>query len=82
MPPMPDQGIARYIAGEVLVHQIANWRTEHKQGVLFTTVCGFVQRKAYLEPPMWADTKETEAVTCLWCLACRDNYGYQYRELP
>jgi hypothetical protein len=83
MPPMPDQGIARYFAGEVLVHQVASWRSlGAREGVQLTTVCGFVKIKEYGEPPMWADTKTTDAVTCLWCIAHRDNYGYQYRELP
>lgn len=79
---MPDQGVARYVAGEVLVHQVASWRTEPREGVQYVTVCGFVKFKPNGEPPMWADTKEPHVVTCLWCLAQQDNYGYQYRELP
>jgi len=82
MPPMPDQGIARYFSGEALVHQVARWHSVHREGVQLTTVCGFVKMKPYLEPPMWADTKQTDAVTCLWCVACRENHGYPYRELP
>ena len=82
MPPVPDQGIARYVPGENLIHRVASWRSINREGVQFTTVCGFVKMKPYLEKPMWADTKVTDAVTCLWCLAERDNIGYPYRELP
>ncbi len=79
---MTPEGLERYITGAVLVHRIAKWWTEPREGVHYHTVCDFAGFKPYDQDPMWGDTKIDQVVTCLWCVTERGNLGYQYRELP
>lgn len=81
MPEVLRGAIERYYHGEALVHQIADWRVESKQGVHFTTICNFV---GFHTPGQgqWASTKREQFPTCLWCVSGMENHGYQYRELP
>ena len=75
---MTPEGIPRYVRGKALVHRVARWQTEPKEGVHFWTACDFAAFKPYDKEPMWGDTKIDQVVTCLWCVVERN--GLQNRE--